>query len=132
MKPTAAIPALRHPNQEMDDTAYTLNAFARGWAAGVDVDLDRFAGEGRRVVRLPGYAFRKERHWIEPGGTAISTGFRTGLGGSRRRAGRHRGNRGAGTCQDRRAGRRVLGAVVDRTRGGALPRGAGRTVGRRR
>ena len=46
VKPTAAIPALRHPNQVMDDTAYTLLAFARGWAAGVDVDLDRFAGDG--------------------------------------------------------------------------------------
>ena len=133
VKPTAAIPALRHQNQDMDDTAYTLNAFARGWAAGVDVDLDRFTGEGRRVVRLPGYAFRKERHWIEPGGTAISTGVPDHrLGGSRRRTGRHRGTRRAGTGQDRRAGRRVLVARVDRTRGAGSRNGAGRTVGRRR
>ena len=72
--PTAAIPALRHPNQVVDDTAYTLNAFARAWAAGVDIDVDRFTGEGRRRVVLPGYAFRKERHWIEPGGAPLATG----------------------------------------------------------
>ena len=74
IKPTAAIPALRHPNQEMDDTGYSLLAFARGWAAGVDVDVARFAGDERRLVRLPGYPFRKERHWIEPGTGALSTG----------------------------------------------------------
>ena len=71
ISPTAAIPALRHPNQDVDDTAYSLNAFARGWAAGVDVDLGRFAGDGRRRLRLPTYPFRKERHWIEPGAGRI-------------------------------------------------------------
>jgi acyl transferase domain-containing protein/thioesterase domain-containing protein/acyl carrier protein len=74
VKPTAAIPALRHPNQEVDDTAYSLLAFARGWAAGVDVEVARFAGSDRRRVRLPGYPFRKERHWIEPGEGRLVTG----------------------------------------------------------
>ena len=67
VKPVAAIPALRHPNQSVDDTAASLLAFAKGWAAGIDVDIDRFTGDGRRVVTLPGYPFRRDRHWIEPG-----------------------------------------------------------------
>ena len=44
----------------IDDTAYTLLAFGRGWAAGVDVDLDRFAGDGPAPLRLPGYAVPHE------------------------------------------------------------------------
>ncbi|MET0579339.1 MAG: SDR family NAD(P)-dependent oxidoreductase, partial [Ilumatobacteraceae bacterium] len=72
IKPTAAIPALRHPNQEVDDTAYSLNAFARGWAVGLDLDLDRFSGTGRRLLRLPTYPFRKERYWIEPGAGRVA------------------------------------------------------------
>ncbi|HEX4984128.1 MAG TPA: type I polyketide synthase, partial [Ilumatobacteraceae bacterium] len=63
----AVIPGLRHPNQVVDDTAYSLLAFARLWGAGVDVDLERFAGTGRRRLRLPTYPFQRERFWIEPG-----------------------------------------------------------------
>ena len=66
-KPVAAIAALRHPNQHVDDTAATLLSFTRGWAAGLDVNIARFAGPGRRTVRLPGYPFKREFHWIEPG-----------------------------------------------------------------
>jgi acyl transferase domain-containing protein len=72
LAPVAAIPALRHPNQSLDDTAAALLAIGRAWAAGVDVDLDQFAGKGRRTVRLPGYPFRRERHWIEPAPAAAS------------------------------------------------------------
>ncbi len=68
-------PALRHPNQEMDDTAFSLLAFGKAWAAGVDVDLDQFTGDRpapRPAARLP---VPRERHWIEPGtGAPISTG----------------------------------------------------------
>jgi acyl transferase domain-containing protein/thioesterase domain-containing protein/acyl carrier protein len=73
VKPVAAIPVLRHPNQQVDDTAYSIHAFARAWAAGVDVSLERFTGEGRHVVRLPGYPFRRDRHWIAPGAGRISS-----------------------------------------------------------
>ena len=67
VKPIAAIPTLRHPNQSMDDTAFSLLAAAKVWATGVPVDLDQFTGGGRRIVRLPGYAFKREPHWIGPG-----------------------------------------------------------------
>ena len=73
VKPVAAIPSLRHPNQAMDDTAFSLLALGKAWAAGVDVDLDQFTGDGRRRIRLPGYAFKRERHWIEPGAGRVFT-----------------------------------------------------------
>jgi acyl transferase domain-containing protein/surfactin synthase thioesterase subunit/acyl carrier protein len=70
----AAVPTLRHPNQAMDDTGFSLCAFARLWAVGVDVEPARFSGEGRRRLRLPTYPFQRERCWIEPGAaSALST-----------------------------------------------------------
>ena len=42
----AAVPALRHPNHEIEDTAFTVQAFARQWAAGAPVELD-----SRRVLQ---------------------------------------------------------------------------------
>src|SRR5207344_2309359 len=72
VKPVAAIPVLRHPNQDVDDTAAALLAVGRAWAAGLDVDLDRFAGANRRRLRLPGYPFRREHHWIEPGEARVA------------------------------------------------------------
>jgi acyl transferase domain-containing protein/thioesterase domain-containing protein len=72
VKPVAAIPALRHPNQDVADTAFSLLALGRAWAAGLPVDMAQFAGGDRRLVRLPGYPFRRDRHWIDPGaGMAI-------------------------------------------------------------
>lgn len=65
--PIATIPALRHPDDSTPDTVHTLLAFAKQWAAGVPVDLDRFAGDARRRLRLPTYPFQRQRHWIEPG-----------------------------------------------------------------
>jgi acyl transferase domain-containing protein/thioesterase domain-containing protein/acyl carrier protein len=66
-RPAAVIPSLRHPDHEIDDTAFTLQAFARQWAAGVDVDLAPLAGDRHRRLRLPTYPFQHERCWIEPG-----------------------------------------------------------------
>ena len=63
----AVIAGLRHPNQVVDDTAFSLMSFGRLWGVGVDVDLERFAGTGRRRLRLPTYPFQRERFWIEPG-----------------------------------------------------------------
>jgi len=72
-KPVAAVPALRHPNQDVDDTAYSMLAVGRAWAAGVDVDLAPFAGDDRARLRLPGYPFRREHHWIEPGAGRLAS-----------------------------------------------------------
>ena len=66
-KPVAAFGGLRHPKDETPDTAYALQAFGGLWAHGIDVDLDRFNGGQRRRLRLPTYAFQRERFWIDPG-----------------------------------------------------------------
>ncbi|HEX7095604.1 MAG TPA: type I polyketide synthase, partial [Acidimicrobiales bacterium] len=71
--PVAVIPALRHPKDDIPDTAHTIGAFARMWAHGVPVALERFAGSGRRRLRLPTYPFQHERYWIEPGEGRAST-----------------------------------------------------------
>jgi acyl transferase domain-containing protein len=49
-------------------------ALGRLWLAGVEVDWERWdgaePGERRRRVPLPTYPFQRERHWVDPGGTA--------------------------------------------------------------
>lgn len=45
-----------------------LTAVGQLWAEGVALDLSQLhAGETRRRVHLPGYAFLRTRHWVEPG-----------------------------------------------------------------
>jgi acyl transferase domain-containing protein len=83
IEPAAVIPSLRHPKDDIADTAHTLGAFARMWASGVPVALEQFAGEGRRRLRLATYPFQHERYWIEPGaGGRASTAFFAGDAGS--------------------------------------------------
>jgi malonyl CoA-acyl carrier protein transacylase len=67
-RPVAAISALRHGNDTIDDTSFALLAAGRLWAVGCDVAIERFLGDGNRNrLRLPTYPFERERYWIEPG-----------------------------------------------------------------
>lgn len=51
-----------------DARAVWLNAVGKLWTDGLDLDLPALhAGERRNKVRLPGYAFARSRHWLEPG-----------------------------------------------------------------
>ncbi|NNE11592.1 MAG: KR domain-containing protein [Ilumatobacter sp.] len=65
--PHDACPSLRHPSQDIDDTAYTLQAYARLWAAGADVDLGPLTESTAPRLRLPTYAFQHEHCWIDAG-----------------------------------------------------------------
>ena len=89
-------------------------------------------GEGRRPCACPGYPFRGSGTGSSRARTAISRSPRPSLGRSRRGAGRRRGTRRSEPAAHRRPRRRVLGADLDRARGGGACRRAGRPVGRRR
>jgi acyl transferase domain-containing protein/thioesterase domain-containing protein/acyl carrier protein len=70
--PLRAVSTLRHQDDPVPDTEHTLAAFGQMWIHGVDLDLDRTTGSGRRRVTLPTYPFQRERCWIEPGtGSAV-------------------------------------------------------------
>jgi amino acid adenylation domain-containing protein len=63
----AMIATLRHPKQADLDPAVLLQALARFWLAGGEVDWTGFwAGERRRRVALPSYPFERRRYWVDP------------------------------------------------------------------
>ena len=73
-----AVRLMRHPVQTRDDRDAFLLALGQLWAAGVEVDWTRLYGEHPKRVTLPGYAFARQQHWIEPDTAAVRT---TGAGG---------------------------------------------------
>ena len=76
--PVTSIAALRHPRQQVDDSAYTLTACASQWAAGVPVQLETLIGSDRRALTLPTYAFQRQRYWIDPPARAAGLLAHTG------------------------------------------------------
>ncbi len=63
----AVLSSLRHPREKEDDGAFLLNALARLWLAGVEVDWSGLhTHERRRRVPLPTYPFERQRYWVEP------------------------------------------------------------------
>ncbi|MEM9038256.1 MAG: SDR family oxidoreductase [Actinomycetota bacterium] len=79
--PHAAIAALRHPNDSIDDTVHSIGAFGAMWAAGVPSPPTPPLGDGRVRRRLPTYPFQRTRHWIDPGDATVRpvvTGVTTG------------------------------------------------------
>jgi phthiocerol/phenolphthiocerol synthesis type-I polyketide synthase E len=77
-----AVRLMRHPVQTRDDRDAFLLALGQLWAAGVEVDWTRLYGEHPQRVSLPGYAFARQRHWIEPDTAAVRTADRGGQGGA--------------------------------------------------
>jgi amino acid adenylation domain-containing protein len=63
----AMVATLRHPKQADADVAVLLQALARFWLAGGEIDWTAFwAGERRRRVALPSYPFERQRYWVDP------------------------------------------------------------------
>ena len=64
---SSIVRSLPHRHDETCARRAWLNAVARLWCDGVDLELTLLhAGSERRRVHLPGYAFHRTRHWIEP------------------------------------------------------------------
>ena len=59
--------SMRHPDDPIADHTYFRTVMGRLWALGVDFDVQRLWGKGRRRLPLPTYAFQHARYWIEPG-----------------------------------------------------------------
>lgn len=73
---------MRHPVQTRDDRDAFLLGLGQLWAAGVEVDWSRLYGEHPHRVTLPGYAFARQRHWIEPDTAAVRPAGGVGQGGA--------------------------------------------------
>ncbi|BBY95272.1 phthiocerol synthesis polyketide synthase type I PpsE [Mycobacterium gallinarum] len=68
-----AVRLMRHPLQSRNDRDTFLLGLGQLWSAGVDVDWTARHGEAQHVT-LPGYAFARQRHWIEPAAFVRSGG----------------------------------------------------------
>lgn len=66
-----AVRLMRHPVQTRDDREVFLLALGQLWCAGIDVDWSKLYGEHPRRITLPGYAFARQRYWIDPDVTAV-------------------------------------------------------------
>ncbi|MEX0581661.1 MAG: beta-ketoacyl synthase N-terminal-like domain-containing protein [Mycobacterium sp.] len=66
-----AVRLMRHPVQTRDDRDAFLLALGQLWSAGVDVDWEKLYGDDPRRVTLPGYAFARQRYWIDPDTNAV-------------------------------------------------------------
>jgi acyl transferase domain-containing protein/non-ribosomal peptide synthetase component F/thioesterase domain-containing protein/aryl carrier-like protein len=65
---TTAVTTFPRADEELDGRTALLDAVGRLWTAGVDLDHTSMHQPGRRRIALPGYAFQRERFWIEPQG----------------------------------------------------------------
>jgi acyl transferase domain-containing protein len=63
----AVTPTMRHPREDRPDRLVALEAMARLWAGGVELDWDAVNGTtGGRRVALPTYPFERQRAWLPP------------------------------------------------------------------
>jgi acyl transferase domain-containing protein len=57
---------VRHPQQDVSDTAFLLERIGRLWLYGLKIDwMEFYPGEKRRRISLPTYPFERKRYWIE-------------------------------------------------------------------
>ncbi|MFF1410382.1 type I polyketide synthase [Streptomyces sp. NPDC058289] len=61
-----AVSAMRHPEERIDDGEALSRALGALWETGVEVDWSGTRHGRERRVPLPGYPFRRVRHWTDP------------------------------------------------------------------
>ncbi|MFF8288536.1 type I polyketide synthase [Streptomyces sp. NPDC016309] len=61
-----AVSAMRHAREALDDGEALSRALGALWEAGADLDWSAARHGGERPVTLPGYPFRRARHWTDP------------------------------------------------------------------
>jgi acyl transferase domain-containing protein/acyl carrier protein len=59
--------SIRHPQEQLSDVAFLLNALGKLWLAGAKIDWSGFyTHEQRHRLPLPTYPFERQRYWIDP------------------------------------------------------------------
>ncbi|MFE6768619.1 amino acid adenylation domain-containing protein [Streptomyces fimicarius] len=69
----AAVTTMRRPDEPAEDGQVLRTAVGDIWLFGGAVDWPALHSGRRERVELPGYPFQRDRHWIEPRGTATGT-----------------------------------------------------------
>ncbi|MHC5064994.1 MAG: aminotransferase class III-fold pyridoxal phosphate-dependent enzyme, partial [Planctomycetota bacterium] len=60
------VSSIRHPQEAVPDPEFLLSSLGNLWLAGVNIDWEQLHGEaGAYRIGLPGYAFDRQRHWID-------------------------------------------------------------------
>lgn len=66
--------SMRHPQEQVSDAMFLLNAAGQLWIAGQSMDWSVLhSGEVPRRIPLPTYPFERQRYWIEPDGKLTSS-----------------------------------------------------------
>jgi phthiocerol/phenolphthiocerol synthesis type-I polyketide synthase E len=73
-----AVRLMRHQAQNRSDHDTFLLALGQLWAAGVEVDWTPRVGSKPALVSLPGYPFKRQRHWIDYNPASRATSGATG------------------------------------------------------
>jgi phthiocerol/phenolphthiocerol synthesis type-I polyketide synthase E len=101
-----AVRPMRHPLQSRDDRDAFLLGLGQLWSAGVDVDWAAVYGDQASRVTLPGYAFARQRHWVEPATTFVRSTdatAQTGSTGTQPQSAATQPQSAAGTATDARS-----------------------------
>src|SRR5262249_14521164 len=62
-----SVQTMPHPQEPRSGQEGWQQALGRLWIAGVEVDWNSITGEPGRRVPLPGYAFDRQKFWVDPG-----------------------------------------------------------------
>ncbi|MEM9290674.1 MAG: SDR family NAD(P)-dependent oxidoreductase [Acidobacteriota bacterium] len=81
LPPTAVLATLPHAYQRQDDLRYLLTTLGRLWLAGAGPDWETFfAGQERLRLRLPTYAYQRQRFFVEARSQGYDSLSRQALG----------------------------------------------------